>query len=59
MNLKPLVCRLWLYLRTQTADCNDCSSSTGCRGDELRKRLEELRQVLEAPRGEDSADTIS
>lgn len=42
MNLKPLFCDLWLFLRMQAPECRDCKSSRGCPGNELRNRLREL-----------------
>jgi hypothetical protein len=44
MNLKSLLCRVLAFLRIQGPDCASCNHRENCSGDDMRKRLEELRE---------------
>jgi hypothetical protein len=38
-----MICRLLSLLRLHGLDCENCIPSGSCRGEDMRKRLEELR----------------
>lgn len=44
MKLRSLLCRVLSFLRIQEPDCEHCNHREACSGDDMRKRLEELRE---------------
>ena len=43
MNLRRWICNLLTFLRIHTPDCEHCSPGGRQGGEDMRKRLEELR----------------
>lgn len=41
--VKRSLCRLLIFLHLHSIDCERCSAFNECWGDDMRKRLEELR----------------
>lgn len=42
MNSRRWICRLLLFLRIHSSDCQSCNPEGSQRGEDMRKRLQEL-----------------